>query len=416
LSETSADLARIFRAESGRVLAALVAYSKDLTRAEDSLQDACLQALEQWPEQGAPSNKGAWLLTVAKRRLIDRVRRQSHRGDEHILELVGDSFAAAPSEEEHQPIPDERLKLIFTCCHPALSEQARVALTLRALCGLTAREIARAFLTSEVTMNQRLTRARRKIRDSGIPYIVPEGEALTERISSVLAVVYLIYNESYSAYEGQMLTREELAHEAIRLARVLLNLLPRPDVAGLLALMLFHDARRSARSSPAQAFIPLEKQNRELWNKESIAQAHQLLNNAMLARQPDSYQIQAAISALHAQAPSWQETDWAQIKLLYNALYKLEPSPIVALNQAVALAHSGEHAKALEFLLTLETELRNYQPFHAACADIAAKLGDHRASKHYYERAIQLSKNNSERDFLIARQREVQSSGDSLPI
>jgi len=398
----------VFRAESGRVLAALVAYSKDLSLAEDCLQDACLQAIEQWPERGLPGNKGAWLLTVAKRRLIDRIRRQSHQSNEHVLALVADSLDSAHSEEEQQAIPDERLKLIFTCCHPALSEQARVALTLRTLCGLTAREIARAFLTSEITMNQRLTRAKRKIRDSGIAYVIPEGGALAQRVSSVLAVIYLIYNESYSAYEGQMLTREELAHEAIRLARILLNLLPRPDVAGLLALMLFHDARRPARSSHSQPFIPLEKQDRKLWNRESIAEAHTLLNNAMLAGEPDAYQIQAAISALHAQAARWEETDWAQIQLLYRALYTLEPSPIVALNQAVALAHSGEYAKALERLLSLEAELESYQPFYAACADIAAKLALYAESNRYYKRAIQLSKNSSERDFLIARKREVQ--------
>jgi len=408
LSTASADLARVFRAESGRVLAALVAYSKDLSLAEDCLQDACLQAIEQWPERGLPGNKGAWLLTVAKRRLIDRIRRQSHQSNEHVLALVADSLDSAHSEEEQQAIPDERLKLIFTCCHPALSEQARVALTLRTLCGLTAREIARAFLTSEITMNQRLTRAKRKIRDSGIAYVIPEGGALAQRVSSVLAVIYLIYNESYSAYEGQMLTREELAHEAIRLARILLNLLPRPDVAGLLALMLFHDARRPARSSHSQPFIPLEKQDRKLWNRESIAEAHTLLNNAMLAGEPDAYQIQAAISALHAQAARWEETDWAQIQLLYRALYTLEPSPIVALNQAVALAHSGEYAKALERLLSLEAELESYQPFYAACADIAAKLALYAESNRYYKRAIQLSKNSSERDFLIARKREVQ--------
>ncbi len=404
----------MFRAESGRVLAALVAYSKDLSLAEDCLQDACLQAIEQWPERGLPGNKGAWLLTVAKRRLIDRIRRQSHQSNEHVLALVADSLDSAHSEEEQQAIPDERLKLIFTCCHPALSEQARVALTLRTLCGLTAREIARAFLTSEITMNQRLTRAKRKIRDSGIAYVIPEGGALAQRVSSVLAVIYLIYNESYSAYEGQMLTREELAHEAIRLARILLNLLPRPDVAGLLALMLFHDARRPARSSHSQPFIPLEKQDRKLWNRESIAEAHTLLNNAMLAGEPDAYQIQAAISALHAQAARWEETDWAQIQLLYRALYTLEPSPIVALNQAVALAHSGEYAKALERLLSLEAELESYQPFYAACADIAAKLALYAESNRYYKRAIQLSKNSSERDFLIARKREVQGLSEVL--
>ena len=414
MSTASADLARVFRAESGRVLAALVAYSQDLSLAEDSLQDACVQAIEQWPAHGMPDNKGAWLLTVAKRRLIDRLRRQSHQRNEHVLALVAQSLEGVPSEEAQQVIPDERLKLIFTCCHPALSEQARVALTLRTLCGLTAREIARAFLRSETTMNQRLTRAKRKIKDSGIPYSIPEGEALAQRVSSVLAVIYLIYNESYSAYEGQMLTRKELAQEAIRLARILFKLLPRPDVAGLLALLLFHDARREARSSHSQSFIPLELQDRKLWNREAIAQAHQLLNNAMLAKEPDSYQIQAAISALHAQAPCWEETDWAQIQLLYGALYKLEPSPVVALNQAVALAHSGAHARALECLLGLETELQNYQPFHAACADIAAKLARYPQSTRYYERAIQLSKNSSERDFLIARRQEIERIAQEL--
>lgn len=407
MSVVSTDLARVFRAESGRVLAALIGYSKDLSLAEDSLQDACLQAIEQWPERGVPDNKGAWLLAVAKRRLIDRIRRQSHRSNERVLRLVADSFSDAISEEEHDTIPDERLKLIFTCCHPALSEQARVALTLRTLCGLTAREIARAFLTSEVTMNQRLTRAKRKIKNSGIPYEIPEGEGLAERVSSVLAVIYLIYNESYSAYEGQMLTREELAHEAIRLARVLHKLLPRPEVAGLLALLLFHDSRRQARSSDSHSFIPLDKQDRKRWNQEAIAEAHQLLNEAMLSGKPDAYQIQAAISALHAQAPHWEETDWVQIKLLYRALYQLDPSPVVALNQAVALAHSGDLDTAYKSLLALEADLKTYQPFCAACADVAARLDLFEASSEYYERAIHLSKNSSERDFLIARKLEL---------
>lgn len=403
MTSVSTDLVRVFRAESGRVLAALVAYSSDISLAEDSLQDAFLQAIEQWPVRGTPQNKGAWLLTVAKRRLIDRVRRQSHQRNTHVLMLVRDSLNNAPGEEEQHAIPEERLKLIFTCCHPALSEQARVALTLKTLCGLSAREIARAFLSSETTMNQRLTRAKRKIRDSGIAYEVPEGAALADRVSSVLAVIYLIYNESYCAYEGQMLTREELAHEAIRLARLLLDLLPRPDVEGLLALMLFHDARRRARSSSSQSFIPLEQQDRSLWDQVTIAEAQQLLTKAISSAKPDVYQVQAAISALHAQANHWDETDWEQIRLLYGTLYKLQPSPVVALNQAVALAYAGELAKAYAFLLTLEPELRSYQPYFAACADIAAKLYHYQAARQYYARAIHLSKNNSERDFLKTR-------------
>ena len=293
----STSLARTFRAKSGQVLASLVWYCKDLILAEDALQDACEQATIKWPAEGTPENTGAWLHTVAKRKLIDRLRQNHSRSAKQILQFIQDSVYDEPvSMEADQAVPDERLRLIFTCCHPALNEQARVALTLKTLCGLKVNEISRAFLSSETAMSQRLTRAKRKIKDAGIAYKIPEGRALEQRPPSVLAVIYLIYNESYSAYEGQTLTRADLANEAIRLGRILRELMPRPDVSGLLALMLLHDARRSMRSAEDHTFIPLEHQDRSSWNQDHITEGTQILLTALAQGQPDRYQVQAAIS------------------------------------------------------------------------------------------------------------------------
>lgn len=404
------DLARIFRAESGRILALLMMQTPNVELAEDALHDAFLNAAEQWPNSGLPRSTTAWLLTVARRRLIDRCRKESHRSANTTLLAIQDTMPESnETSEEAAPIPDERLRLIFVCCHPALAEPSRIALTLKTLCGLSVREIARAFLTSEVTMNQRLTRAKRKIRNAGIAYEVPEGDALSERLSSVLAVVYLIYNESYSAYEGHKLSRTHLAEEAIRLARILHKLLPRPDVSGLLALLLLNHAREPARSSDSQAFIPLESQDRMLWDQVLIKEGTSLLLATMSQGRPDSYQLQAAISALHAMALEWATTDWLQIQELYALLYQLKPSPVVALNQAVACASSGNLEGAYARLMELEIELSGYQPFYAARADLSAKLGKHIQSLRDYDMALSLTNNSAERDFLLSKRKYTEN-------
>lgn len=405
------DLARVFRAESGRILAALISQYNDIDLAEDALQDACLSASTKWPNSGIPRNPAAWLITVARRRLIDRLRQLSRAGTETVILAIAESLKAvpidhqleAPELENEQLIPDERLKLIFTCCHPALSEEARVALTLRTLCGLNAGEIARAFLVAESTLQQRLSRAKSKIKRAGIAYQVPEKSELANRLPSVLEVIYLIFNESYSAYEGQSLTREELGQEAIRLARVLYNLLPHAEVAGLLALLLLHHARSAARSNSTNAFIPLEQQDRALWDQLAISEGRKILLAAMTQNEIGKYQIQAAISALHAEAKSWQETDWRQIFLLYQALHNIEKSPVVELNMAVALANAGDEKSAMEKILGLAESLKNYQPYYAAAADISMRLGTKKQARQHYNQAIALSKNNAERDFLKSK-------------
>ena len=404
MSDASAKLAQIFRSESGRVLSSLIYYTRDLELAEDALQDACEQASIKWPEQGTPDNPAAWLYTVSKRKLIDKLRQRGSRRAEQTLALIRDSFSHDSTvAEATYPIPDERLRLIFTCCHPALNEQARVALTLKTLCGLSIKQIARAYLSSEIAMTQRLTRAKRKIRDAGIAYEIPGDETFEQRLPSVLAVIYLIYNESYSAYESQTLTRADLATEAIRLGRILLSLLPRPEVAGLLALMLFHDARREARSSRAQPYIPLEQQDRSLWKQDSIKEGNDLLGVAMQVGKPDSFQVQAAISALHCAAKSWRQTDWSQIQLLYSSLYKLAPSPIILLNQAVAYAHGDDPEYAYSCIKVLQEQLHDYQPYYAARADVETRLSLTPQAIASYDRAITLSKNGIERDFLMTK-------------
>ncbi len=398
----------MFRAESGRILASLMMHTHSVDLAEDALQDALVEAAEKWPKNGKPINQAAWLLTVARRRLIDRFRKESLRSARTTLEAIVDTQPDLEGLcESETPIPDERLRLIFTCCHPALAENARIPLTLKTLCGFSAREIARAFLTTEININQRLTRAKRKIRSAGIAYEVPEGEALKARLPSVLSVIYLIYNESYSAFEGHALTQTKLAEEAIRLARILHKLLPRPEVAGLLALLLLHHSREAARSSHTVAFIPLEQQNRELWNQELIQEGTKLLLMALSEGKPDVYQIQASISGLHAMAINWASTDWPQILQLYALLYQLNPSPVVSLNQAVALAHSGNVKSAYETLNELEPELSTYQPFFAARAELADRLNMQNQALADYDKALSLTKNGAERDYLLRKKNQL---------
>jgi len=398
-------LARIFRAESGQVLASLVYFSRDLQLAEDALQDACEQASNKWPVQGIPTNTGAWLHLVAKRKLIDKLRQQQSQQNQHKLQLIEQSLYMPPENitETDYEVPDERLRLIFTCCHPALNEVAQVALTLRTLCGVDVREIARAYLTSEIAIGQRITRAKKKIKDAGISYEIPEAEQLFIRLPSVLKVIYLIYNESYSAYEGQSLTRHDLANEAIRLSLLMVKLIPNPEVLGLAALMLFHDARRLARSSDIEPYIPLEQQNRKLWKQAQIEQADVFIHQALKYKQRGPYQIQAAISALHSQAKSWDVTDWPQIQLLYMSLFQLHPSPVVALNLAIAKANGGQLTQAYAEVILLNDELNQYQPYHAARGELESRLNFSEKAIGSISKAISLSKNSVERDFLIKK-------------
>jgi len=384
-------------------------HTRDISLAEDAIQESFLQAAERWPVSGLPDNPGAWLFTVAKRRLFDLLRKNAvrHRSEnnEAIYASLHDQHLCS---EEEFAIPEERLRLIFTCCHPALSENVRVALTLKTLCGLSVKEIARAFFSSSAAIEQRLTRAKQKIRKAGIAYEVPEGDALVARLPSVLSVIYLIYNESYSAYEGQALTRDDFALEAIRLARVLYHLLPHSKVGGLLALLLLHDSRRCARVSSRQSFIPLQAQDRSLWDQALILEGGEVLSRAIAEGAPDPYKIQAAISALHCEAATWEETHWAQIELLYGSLYKLEPSPVVLLNQAVVVANSGRAALAFERLQGLAGSLEHYQPFYAARADIAHTLGLYSQASNDYLRAIKLTKNSVEITYLESQRAKLE--------
>ena len=384
-------------------MAILVAQCQDIQLAEDALQDACLQASQTWAGC-PPKNAAAWLLTTARRRLIDGFRKSSKMTDQHKLAQILDSLSSDQGEPEAEhDIPDERLKLIFTCCHPALNQQSQVALTLKTVCGLTIREIARAYLVSEAAMNQRLLRAKKKIRATGISYEIPEKNRLDDRLNSVLTVIYLIYNESYSAFEGQSLTREELAEEAIRLGRILYSLLPEPEVGGLLALILLHQSRQTSRSSAEQNFIPLELQDRSQWNQTKMREGRTLLLHCLSLGRPDKYQLQAAISALHSEAPDWSKTDWQQIRLLYLELYKKMPSPVVKLNALVALAHCGDLRAAVQGIKKLKNELADYKPFYAAQADMLSKLGEKTPAKASYLKAIEMSQNQAEKSFLIAQ-------------
>ncbi|TDF34700.1 RNA polymerase sigma factor [Alteromonadaceae bacterium M269] len=397
------DFVGIYRAESGKIIASLTLWAKDLELAEDAMQEAYEQALLQWPQKGLPQSPASWLHTVAKRKVIDRIRQLSSRRKPDTLVQLEQHYSAddAAEDETNYAIPDERLRLIFTCCHPALNSSAQVALTLRTLCGLSVREISRAFLTSEKTMLQRITRAKRKIRDAGIPYEVPDQEHLTERLNAVLSVIYLVFNESFNAYEGQTLSRKDLAREAIRLASILKELMPLPEVTGLLCLLQLSDARTPARSSESESYIPLEKQDRKLWDKSQIEEAKTLLIATLAKGNSGPYQIQAAISALHATAPSWEETDWAQICLLYENLYALNPSPVTKLNQLVAVAQTGKVELAYKEVLNLDNQLADYQPYHAVKANFECRLERFDEAKSSYRQAISKTQNGGERDFLL---------------
>jgi len=390
------------------VFATLVRLLGDFDLAEEALHEAFRAALEQWPSEGVPANPRAWLVSTGRFKAIDAIRRRARFDpleEEHAESL------AAEEPAEREPIEDDRLRLIFTCCHPALAQDAQVALTLREVCGLTTEEIARAFLTPPPTLAQRIVRAKNKIRDAHIPYEVPTGPQLAERLEAVLRVVYLVFNEGYSASAGDSVTRADLSAEAIRVGRLLVDLLPEPEASGLLALMLLQESRRAARATTCGDLIRLEDQDRSRWNRELIAEGVALVERALGSRRFGPYTLQAAIAAVHAEAPSARDTDWQQIVALYDVLARLDPSPVVALNRAVALAMRDGPAAGLAVVdaILARGELKDYHLAHAARADLCRRLGRRADARASYERALALVRQEPERRFIQQRLAELRS-------
>jgi RNA polymerase sigma-70 factor (ECF subfamily) len=403
------ELDRLFRAEWGRLLSALIRDFGDFDLAEDALQEAFASAHIEWG-RGTPRNPRGWLYIAARHNAIDRLRRRTRlAGIQSQLARADGEAPPADVAEEERAVPDERLRLIFTCCHPALAFEAQVALTLRTLCGLKTEEIARAFLVPATTMAQRLVRAKNKIRAAGIPYQVPSAPDLPERLSAVMAVIYLVFNEGYAASQGDALLRGELCDEAIRLARLLCELLPAPvaEVEGLLALMLLQDARRAARVDGNGELVLLAAQDRSRWNRPQIEEGLTLLQLALRRGLPGPYALEAAIAAVHAEARTAAETDWKQITGLYRRLYTLHPSPVVALNGAVALAMAAGAEAALPLVEAFEEELSDYHLWHATRADLLRRLGRREAAAASYRRACALAQNEAQRRFLERRLAEL---------
>jgi RNA polymerase sigma-70 factor (ECF subfamily) len=409
----SKTIETLYRSESGRVLATLVRLLGDLDLAEESMHEAFAAALESWSQAGIPEKPRPWLISTARFKAIDAMRRRA-RFDGAQRDLVAHMESRAnnaPSGNEQigdGEIEDDRLRLIFTCCHPALAPEGQVALTLREVCGLTTEEIARAFLVTSATLAQRIVRAKTKIREASIPYEVPTPQELPERLDAVLQVIYLVFNEGYSAAAGAEVTRAELTGEAIRLGRLLTELQPEPEVVGLLALMLLQESRRAARTSPTGELILLEHQDRSLWNREQIAEGVALVEKALKSRRFGAYTLQAAIAAVHAEAESVAATDWRQIVALYNQLVRIQPSPVVHLNRAVAIAMlDGPEAGLAHIDAVLERgELANYYLAHAARADMCRRLGRTAEARASYEKALALTQQEPERQFLQERIRQ----------
>jgi RNA polymerase sigma-70 factor (ECF subfamily) len=394
------DFEALYRAESRRVFATLVRLLGDFDLAEEALSEAFRAALEQWPREGVPANPRAWLVSTGRFKAIDAIRRSSRfetLDDERIENL------AAEPDPEKESIEDDRLRLIFTCCHPALAPDAQVALTLREVCGLKTEEIAHAFLTPAPTLAQRIVRAKSKIRDARIPYEVPGPSELAERLDAVLRVIYLVFNEGYSASSGEAVTRAELSQEAIRVGRLLVALLPEPEAMGLLALMLLQESRRDARATPDGELVLLEEQDRSLWNREYIAEGVALTTQALRTRMFGPYCLQAAIAAVHAEAPSIAATDWSEIIGLYDVLSRLDPSPVVALNRAVAVSMRDGPSVALPLIEEVLEELKTYHLAHAVHADLCRRLGREADALASYERALSLAQQEPERRFLKDR-------------